>query len=236
MIIYIIGRMRGLHRYGYQAFHDAESRLRELGWSTINPHVEDLTAGFDVTTYNPTRYGLDWNDYPPVELFDRGACRKRCERAVELADALFVLKGGLGEGGLRELEHAILLGKNIHYEQDGYPMHNATRTHTCATPAETKKTYHNAKSDILNAAIQHVCGDRDQSYGPAYVHHGKLAAAANAIFGTSFTAADIGKLWIIDKIIRSLESPHKRDHYEDIAGYSACSWECAEMELKEGEV
>lgn len=231
--IYIAGKMRGRDRYGYDEFAKAEEKLKQLGWSTINPHREDLDNKFNVLTYDPAKHGLTWDDYPPAEMFSIVACRNRCSEAVTRSDAIFVLNGGVGEGVIRECVRAVQLEKPIYLEQDGYWPTPDDGTFDGHMPKTAKQeNYINAKGDILNAAIQHVCGERDKSYGPAYVHHGKLAAAANAIFGTKFTAADIGKLWILDKIIRSLESPHKRDHYEDIAGYSACAWECAEFAKK----
>lgn len=118
---YVIGRMRNFEKYNHAAFMHARKELESRGWNVIDPHAEDLKHGFDVMAYEPSRHGLTWADYPPKELFDLSACNKRCAEVVSLADAIFVLKGGLGEGGLREILLAQKLGKAVHYEQDGYP-------------------------------------------------------------------------------------------------------------------
>lgn len=117
--IYIIGRFRGVERYNYEAFLHAAHMLRCAGWNVINPHDEDLVAGFDVRNYRPEENGLTWDDYPP--LFDVAACLARNLANVERADAVFVLSGGIGSNGVRELIHAMVKNKEVYQEEDGYP-------------------------------------------------------------------------------------------------------------------
>lgn len=120
-IIYLTGRMRGIECYNIIAFRDAARKLREIGWQAINPHDADLAAGFDVMRYFPREHGLTWSEYPPEHLFNRTSCRRRNRGNVDKAEAMFVLNGGLGANGVRELDRAARQGKPVFFEEDGYP-------------------------------------------------------------------------------------------------------------------
>ncbi len=45
--IYIAGAMRGHPKFNFDAFDEAEVRLRKAGWKTINPARLDREGGFD---------------------------------------------------------------------------------------------------------------------------------------------------------------------------------------------
>lgn len=79
---------------------------------------------------------------------------------------------------------------------------------------------------LLADAVGLVVGARDADYGPPAEDFERTAAMWSAYFGADFTAADVGVMLILVKISRMVQSPTKRDHYLDVAGYAACAWEC----------
>ena len=96
--IYIAGRIRGMSKHNYEAFHAAYKRLLEHGWHPIDPF--DITNAFGV---------------PPTEV----ESNPRLLRAVmdaELAaiphlDAIYLLKGWeRSEGARAELAVALQHG------------------------------------------------------------------------------------------------------------------------------
>lgn len=81
------------------------------------------------------------------------------------------------------------------------------------------------RGDLLRHTLTLIDGDRDDTYGPPTEHHAATAAAWSAIFGHQFTAADVCRAFIIDKLVRLSHTPTHRDGWADIAGYAACGWE-----------
>lgn len=47
MRVYLAGPMRGYPRYNFDAFTDAATRLRSLGYEVLSPAENDIAAGFD---------------------------------------------------------------------------------------------------------------------------------------------------------------------------------------------
>jgi hypothetical protein len=88
------------------------------------------------------------------------------------------------------------------------------------------------RAGLLDHAKQLVSGDRDATYGPPTEHHAATAAAWSAVFGHQFTASDVARAFIIDKLVRLNNSPGHRDSWADIAGYAGCGWESAVAEAK----
>lgn len=107
-----------------------------------------------------------------------------------------------------------------------------------------------ARGELLADAAALVDGDRNAQYGDpnqdfrrtgilwsTYLHgvlERKAAAAGREIppeiedlLYTLVDPWDVGWMQILLKSSRSTVSPHKRDHYADTAGYSACGWDCA---------
>lgn len=80
---------------------------------------------------------------------------------------------------------------------------------------------------LLDEAKSLIDGDRNATYGPPTEHHAATAAAWSAVFGYPFTAADVARAFIIDKLVRLNRTPDHRDTWADIAGYAACGWENA---------
>jgi hypothetical protein len=81
------------------------------------------------------------------------------------------------------------------------------------------------RTQLLKDAIVLVSDDRNSVYGPPSHHHTKTAAMWTVLFGHQFTAADVCKAFICDKLVRLSVTPDHRDSAVDIAGYAACLWE-----------
>ena len=112
-VLYIAGPMRGHKRYNYEAFAKAQAELERKGWVVINPHAEDLKAGFNVFDLPEDN---DWNEYPPD--FDAKACRKRCFEAVEKCDCIFMLEGwNDSTGACGEHAHARWCDKHVAFQE-----------------------------------------------------------------------------------------------------------------------
>ena len=96
---------------------------------------------------------------------------------------------------------------------------------------------------LLEDAIRIVCADRNHAYGEPLRNLSRTADLLNAFLRgrtppfkaqRDFTADDVAAIGIILKLARLAPSPDLRDTWEDIAGYAAIGWECAEARLDAG--
>lgn len=92
------------------------------------------------------------------------------------------------------------------------------------TPAEVSR--HN-RERVLDEAFQAVMTDRSSQYGRPEENFADIARLWEAYTGYTFSLRDVAVMNILQKIARSNVSPNKRDHWTDIAGYSACAYGCA---------
>lgn len=89
------------------------------------------------------------------------------------------------------------------------------------------------RRDILDAAIQCVCHDRQDQHGApenvfatiadmwhAYLHH-------QHGYTGELTPRDVAQMMVLLKVARSIGNPANADHYVDAAGYSALAAELA---------
>jgi hypothetical protein len=80
--------------------------------------------------------------------------------------------------------------------------------------------------DTARAAVL----DRHRVYGPPDEHFARTAGAINALFGSilrrPITAADWGRMMIVDKLARDLGPLPHPDNPVDMAGYAACVASC----------
>jgi hypothetical protein len=88
-----------------------------------------------------------------------------------------------------------------------------------------------ARAAMLEEAKHIVTGDRNLQYGPPIFDFRRSADALTALGyrapgGGALLPHDIAMIQIIVKMSRLVETPEKDDHWLDIAGYSACGWEC----------
>lgn len=82
MKLYVAGPMTGHHRWNFDAFEEATTRLRAAGYAVISPAETDLERGFDPDA--------------PVEEFTPAQYREALERdvaAVFAVDGLALLPG-----------------------------------------------------------------------------------------------------------------------------------------------
>lgn len=91
------------------------------------------------------------------------------------------------------------------------------------------------RGTVLAEAAELIHGERNKNYGSPTENFERIAAFWNVQLdnklkpGEVITAGDVADLMIAVKLARSVNQP-KRDNYVDIAGYSACGWECREAE------
>lgn len=91
-------------------------------------------------------------------------------------------------------------------------------------PAHCLDGHPGAGQSILAEAESLVYGDRGRDYGPPDADYGRAVAIYHAITGrhTIEDAADGIRFMVAVKLSRMAVSPHKRDHYVDLAGYTDC--------------
>lgn len=87
------------------------------------------------------------------------------------------------------------------------------------------------RAEVLREAEQLITGDRNKTYGPPTENFKNTANLWTVRLqdklkpGEVITSNEIADLMILLKIARNMTDP-KRDNFVDIAGYSACGWEC----------
>lgn len=90
------------------------------------------------------------------------------------------------------------------------------------------------RADLLDGAKHLITGDRNNQYGPPTQDFQRTADAMNAYGyrapGGPLKPHDIAIIVSLIKISRLMWSPGKRDHWEDLAGYAGCGFECVQNE------
>lgn len=87
------------------------------------------------------------------------------------------------------------------------------------------------REEILAAAKQCVCGDRDQDYGSPEKSFEMIAALWEPYLrqkceaDVRLTAADVGAMMCLFKLTRIATGHGKADNWIDLAGYAACGGE-----------
>ena len=87
------------------------------------------------------------------------------------------------------------------------------------------------REEILAAANQCVCGDRDQDYGSPEKSFDMIAALWEPYLRQKcgghicLTAADVGAMMCLFKLARIATGHGKADNWIDLAGYAACAGE-----------
>lgn len=82
------------------------------------------------------------------------------------------------------------------------------------------------REEILAAAQQCVCGDREQDYGTPERNFGTIASLWNAYLGVRLCdAKDVAAMLALLKIARIRSGSAKTDSWIDLAGYAACGGE-----------
>ena len=90
------------------------------------------------------------------------------------------------------------------------------------------------REEILAAAKQCVCGDRDQDYGSPETSFNMIAAlwepyirekCVGPDVDVCITGADVGAMMCLFKLARIATDHGKADNWIDLAGYAACGGE-----------
>jgi nucleoside 2-deoxyribosyltransferase len=209
--IYIAGPMRGYPRFNFDAFMEAEARLKEQGWHVLNPAAVDLSEGFDPDTAVVTP--------EMMAIFI-----KRDLEMVQQADAIALLPGThKSKGAMAELSLAIWRGIDVYLYRDG------GLTSVSGFDAAMEQYYGELTNapqqatdeDILEEALRITRGDRQAQYGPPDQDFQRTARMWSALKGVEFTAHDVAMFMILLKCSRQTHQ-HKRDNWVDIAGYARC--------------
>lgn len=92
-----------------------------------------------------------------------------------------------------------------------------------------QKTAKPFRSKVLESAEAAINGDRDQAYGAPATNFANICAFWNTYLGPKLAApltpGDVAAMNVLQKVARSMTSPHKTDHWVDTAGYAALAAE-----------
>jgi Domain of unknown function (DUF6378) len=83
------------------------------------------------------------------------------------------------------------------------------------------------RAEILDEAKKIVTVDRNLEYGDPEDNFKDIADLWTAYLGWDVNSVDVAMMMILLKMTRLKQSPHKPDHYVDMAGYAACAAECS---------
>lgn len=82
------------------------------------------------------------------------------------------------------------------------------------------------RAEILEAARQCVCGEREQEYGKPENNFALVGKLWGAYTGQPFSAKDVAMMLALLKVAR-IKTGVKGDSFVDLAGYAACAGEIA---------
>lgn len=83
------------------------------------------------------------------------------------------------------------------------------------------------RAEVLHAAEQCVCGQREQDYGSPEDNFRCISALWSAYKGVPFTDVDVSMMMALLKIGRIATGTATKDSFIDLAGYAACGGELA---------
>lgn len=81
------------------------------------------------------------------------------------------------------------------------------------------------RPEILEAARQCVCGDREQDYGSPENNFQRIAGMWSAYLGVPIRTWDVAAMLAQLKLARIGSGHAKADNWIDLAGYAACGGE-----------
>lgn len=73
----------------------------------------------------------------------------------------------------------------------------------------------------LAAAADIIDGARNATYGDAVEEFERIAKVWGVLLGIEMDPADVPRMMVAMKLVRSTHSPEHTDHWVDIAGYAA---------------
>lgn len=89
------------------------------------------------------------------------------------------------------------------------------------------ETKEDLRGKTLRLAAEATTTDRNVEYGEPEKNLADIAAYWEQYLGIPMKAVDVAVMMILTKLARAETSPHKLDHWVDIAGYAACGAEIA---------
>ena len=110
---------------------------------------------------------------------------------------------------------------------DGYHL----EANTALDAIEHSRKTYNARSALLATAEQVVNDQREDEYSPPGQSFGTIAALWTAVFGREFTTTDVALAMALVKAARLAANPQHVDSWIDLAGYAACGFETAGLDL-----
>lgn len=90
------------------------------------------------------------------------------------------------------------------------------------------------QSELLKEVAESLADARNKQYGSprlnldertARLWTAYLRANEDIFYSDGFSGIDVCNMMILLKIARTMESPHIKDHWADIAGYAGAAWE-----------
>ena len=84
-----------------------------------------------------------------------------------------------------------------------------------------------SRAEVLKAAQECVCGQREQDYGSPENNFKIIADLWTAYTGVPFTPVDVAMMMGLLKIARIKNGGGTGDSFVDLAGYAACAGEIA---------
>lgn len=81
------------------------------------------------------------------------------------------------------------------------------------------------RAEVLNAAVENVCGHRVHDYGSPEDSFSKIARLWTAYDGRTYDAHDVAVMLALLKVARISTGHGGEDSYVDLAGYAACAGE-----------
>lgn len=90
------------------------------------------------------------------------------------------------------------------------------------------------REQVLDEAKIAITKDRNTDYGEPEDNFADIARMFNVYKGIKLDGKDVAIFCSIIKICRIKQSPNKKDHWVDLAGYSACGFQCAMSEKEHG--
>ena len=112
MRCYVAGKMRGKPNYGFQAFEDAASDLRQwYGWDVVSPHEQDLLMHRVNATWHRDGSRRVFDSVILSDDFDFNTVIQEDLDLIEHeCDCIVLLSGwSTSEGACTELDHAMSL-------------------------------------------------------------------------------------------------------------------------------
>ena len=92
------------------------------------------------------------------------------------------------------------------------------------------------REKLLADASGLIANDRQAQYGPPTDDFKRTAALLNAMgytfAGEPIKASDVALILSCVKLSRIAHLREKQDSWVDLAGYTACGWECVENEAR----